>query len=152
MRNIRTCNNLKSLVLDYNNFESSQIFFQMGKTLSSSCKLQELKMRHCQLNDNFGSVFGENLSKNKALTKVDLSHNMMTSHTLRFFAQSIKMNTSRVEHLNLSHNLFDDKDGTRFVEALAQNSIIKNVDLSSNNLTDVTAKVVLGIVMRNVKL
>lgn len=148
-RNIRANVTLHSLVLDYNNFESNQAFFIIGKTLSASCRLKTLKMRHCGLNDNFGAVFGENLQKNKNLVSVDFSHNMLTSQTLRFLAASIKMNTSRLEHLNLSHNLFDDTMGTKLIEALGHNSILQSVDLSDNNFTDLTAKIALSVVMRN---
>lgn len=106
-------------------------------------------MRHCGLNDNFGAVFGENLQKNKNLVSVDFSHNLLTSHTLKFLAQSIKMNTGRLETLNLSHNMLDDSMGTKLIEALKHNSVLYSLDLSSNNLQDATAKQALSLVMHS---
>jgi Ran GTPase-activating protein (RanGAP) involved in mRNA processing and transport len=76
-------------------------------------------MRHCDLNDNFGQVFGDNLFKNKSLQTVDLSHNALSSVSLKSLAHGIAKN-KRLQHLLLASNRFDDQH--RFIDALAMNT------------------------------
>ena len=72
----------------------------------------------------------------------------MTDVSLRAFSIPLTTNTGRIEHLKLQSNLFTDKEGIRFGEALKHNQFIKSVDLSNNNFTDVTAAVMITVLMR----
>lgn len=139
---------LINLTLDANSFESTQPFFVIGKLLSSGCRLKKLKARHCNIGDNIGVQFGDHLCKNKFLNTIDLSNNMMTDLSLKSIAISLRQNTGRLEHIKIASNLFSDKEGLRFGEALKHNQYIKTVDLSNNNFTDSSATQMLTVLMR----
>lgn len=135
------------MILDGNLFETADKMLDM-KSILAGTTLKKFKARGCNINDNFGVHFGEHLCKCKSLSVLDLSNNMMTDESLRAFSISLKTNTVRIEHLKLHSNLFTDKEGIRFGEALKHNQFIKSVDLSNNNFTDVTAAVMITVLMR----
>jgi len=63
-------------------------------------------------------------------------------------AGSLRNNSSRLADLKLASNQFSDKEGARFADALRHNDKLRTVDLSNNNLTDVTAFLLLQVMRK----
>lgn len=106
----------------------------IASVLKKNDILSSLTISMCGVSEEGCGFIGPALASNKSLLYLDLSANRVgTAGIKKLFAEDNSLGI--LETLNLSHNCIGDQAGPFISRQLAQNDTLRNLDLSSNNLT-----------------
>ena len=123
------------------NIDSSSLLM-LCESLKPNITLMILHIARKKLNDEDGEEIAKMLLVNKRLEKVDLEGNQLSVRSAKAFALVIKTNTT-LRYLDLEGNcLCSGGDNTGFIEmadALEQNIKLIGLNISNNNIDDVSA-------------
>lgn len=106
--------------------------------------LKWVNLSHNLFGDSSSQIF-EHLLEQSKLQHLDLSWNLFRTHGALHISAGLKENTY-LKSLNVSWNGFDDEGGTAFGDALANNSFLTELDISSCRIaTEGFAKLICGL-------
>ena len=112
-------------------------------------KLKELGVRNILDSINISNLSTLNISNNhitrlKFITNIlthatklvglDLSYNKLSAEGMRHFLNQMKSNFANLVKLNVSGNIISDEVAEAFTDALSENTKLKELNLSDNNL------------------
>ena len=123
-----------------------------GRNASSICGSQtKLNLSRRKLGAAAGCVLGELLAFNGTLETLDLSFNMLGQRNdIACFAiaDALKAEPARLKSISLRANYIANAGGHAIAQAVAQNSIIQDVDLSANEIDDKAVEGLLEVLQR----
>ena len=136
---------LKALNLGSNNM-SSQVANDLANVIKNNSGLKELYLYSNDLRSS-ATVILQALEENSKLKVLNLSNNNMTSQVARDLANVIK-NNSGLEELYLYSNDLRSS-ATVILQALEENSKLKVLNLSNNNMTSQVARDLANVIKNN---
>ena len=105
----------------------------LGKFISSNESIIDLNLSKCVLAEGIEKLF-EQLSKNKTLTRIDMSKNSLGKKNQSFLSiiPCLKENKFLTE-INFDDNGLDDTDIKILCHAISENHTIKKISIKSND-------------------
>ena len=129
-------NNTQLIYLDtshnYLNLGPSSTF---SAFLSDNSTCKTLKVACCELKNENLQTLGDGVGKNRGLTHLDLSENMIEDSVAEGIAQGLRKNVT-LKVLDLSSNRIKDKGGVALADSLKINQTLEHFLLRENNLKD----------------
>ncbi|XP_036418557.1 NACHT, LRR and PYD domains-containing protein 12-like isoform X2 [Colossoma macropomum] len=127
---------LKELDLSNNDLQDSGVKLLSAGLMSSHCKLEILRLDHCNLGGSICEALASMWSSDSPLKELDLSNNDLQDSGVKLLSAGLMSSHCKLEILRLDHcNL-----GGSICEALASmwssDSPLKELDLSNNDLQD----------------
>lgn len=122
-------NNIIDLILDQ---------YPLLDNFRKNKSLQELRLSHNMLTTDGIIVLSEILKYNSSLLTLDLSINKITANQLNYLTDALKVNKTLTE-LILTRNLIKDDGFYQIINILKEN-ILKDLWISSNEITDINIK------------
>ncbi|XP_065821272.1 NACHT, LRR and PYD domains-containing protein 3 [Labrus bergylta] len=146
---LRSSGSLKNLDLSYNNLQDGGVVFLCAGLKSPHCKLENLKLAYCVLEENscaeMASVLTCEISslltepryvgEYCSLRDLDLSHNHLTDSGLELLCDALKSPRGRLETLRLSLCGLTQRGCVSLSSVLSSKSCsLRELDLSNNDL------------------
>ncbi|OHS98528.1 hypothetical protein TRFO_08789 [Tritrichomonas foetus] len=132
--------------LDISSCDLKQSALEIAQTLPNNPKLKQLNMAKNGLyigGRRFALQLGANVGKCENLKKLDLSSNAITSEQVTALMKGLA-NAPKLSYLNLSKNCIDETGGRPIAIFLGKTTSIKYLDLSQNQLLNVTVNKIRG--------
>ncbi|ROJ27419.1 NLR family CARD domain-containing protein 3 [Anabarilius grahami] len=144
---------LRELNLSSNHLKDSGVILLSDGLKSSNCKLNILRLCGCNLTgqscENLSSAL---LSSNSVLKELDLSNNDLQDSGVKLLSDGLKRNC-KLEILSLTHCNLTVQSCESFTSVLqSSNCVLKELDLSNNDLLDFGVKLLSDGLKRNCKL
>ena len=125
--------NILKLDISYNDI-SDDGAVAISECLKNNNTLQELNMSHNKISDHGIINIGKALQINITLQILDISHNFLSNNGAVAIGESYKSNT--LQKLSLSWNSTTTEGITKITEAIAVNTGLHTLDLSSQHMND----------------
>lgn len=132
--------------LDISGCELRQNAIEVAQALPNNPKLKMLNMAKNSLfvgGRKFALQLGSNVAKCECLKKLDLSANALTSEQVIALMKGFT-NAPKLNSLNLSKNCIDETGGKPIAMFLGKTTTLKFLDISQNQLLNVTVNKIRG--------
>ncbi|XP_048054320.1 NACHT, LRR and PYD domains-containing protein 12-like [Megalobrama amblycephala] len=144
---------LRELDLSNNDLQDSGVKLLSDGLKSPNCQLQILSLTHCRLTvqtcESFSSVLQ---SSNSVLRELDLSNNDLQDSGVKLLSDGLKRNC-KLEILSLTHCRLTVQSCESFSSVLqSSNCVLRELDLSNNDLQDSGVKLLSDGLKRNCEL
>ena len=102
----------------------------------NGCDLESLDLSNCGINFNFiwYMLTEKDSDKKYKIKYLNLSSNWLDDKCAEEIAKALKNPDYKIKNLDLSNNEIGNKGATAIIKALFNNSIIRRVDLTNNNI------------------
>jgi len=111
-------------------------FFFLQFLQDPSCRLKKLILNCCAITDEVAAVLTNALANNSRLRELDLSYNhFVTATGWVGFSTVLRNPNSALEKLNLRGNRIIDHVMTSFADALANNNLLRELNLDLENVS-----------------
>lgn len=124
---VRGSSSIKKVDLSRNRVVYDKVAEALSKMLQGSV-LTHLKMRHCDIKDNFGALIFKNMSKSTLIESIDMMNNLLGDETARTICRELKT-AKTITEMKLDQNIIKYKDQEEIESYLKANRYLSNANL-----------------------
>lgn len=126
---------MKKFVLNLENYEINDITIKdLVDLIKEVTTLRDINLHLCLIDDFDFMKICKSLAGNTTLRSLDIGANSLSYTSIESLTSLLATNSCKLQHLNLSFNVFRSKGSSAIVQMLSTNNSLVSIDLSTNVL------------------